>query len=154
MTVVTNREQHRDVIGIEPTTDEAEQFQRFAIDPLRVVDDAQHRLVPSEVGDERQEGETDEKSIIHPPVAKPVRRVERNLLRPRKRAHAVADRQQQTMERRETEGHLRFDAGDPHYAEAVGSRDRVLQERGLSYAGLTLQHEFAAAARAGPAYEV
>ena len=57
------REDERDRLRAQPPRDEGECLRRGAVEPLSVVDHAQHRPLVGEVGQERQGREPDEEAI-------------------------------------------------------------------------------------------
>src|SRR5581483_8447025 len=56
-------EDERDPLGVQTPCDETEDLLRGSVQPLRVVHDADERLMLRDLGEERQDGEPDEESI-------------------------------------------------------------------------------------------
>ena len=51
---VPSREQHDDALGVEPARDEQQGARRRGVEPLRVVDEAQHRPLLGKLGQQRE----------------------------------------------------------------------------------------------------
>ena len=56
----SRREHERDALGHQPARNERERLRRFAIEPLRVVDDAQQRSFGPELRQQAQHRQPDE----------------------------------------------------------------------------------------------
>ncbi|BEK85951.1 hypothetical protein GCM10010198_06830 [Nocardia seriolae] len=59
-------EQQHDAFGTEPARGEAQRFRRGAVEPLDIVDQAQHRLGFCQLGQKRQRRQTNQESIRRP----------------------------------------------------------------------------------------
>ncbi len=108
---------------------------RLVVQPLRVVDDRQHRLGSSGLAEQAQHRRHDERTgrtaRARPgPARRRVRRAEGRRGRRRGRGW---DRQVDARPR--TEGRLRLDAGDPQNAELRGSVDGVVEQCGFPIPG-------------------
>ena len=65
------REHERDPLGEEPARDETEDLRRRVVEPLRVVDDADERLLLGDLGEQRQRGEPHQEAVGRRAGARP-----------------------------------------------------------------------------------
>jgi hypothetical protein len=111
---------------------------------VRVVDDAEQRLVLGCLRQQVEDCEPDQERIRRPAGAQPERDLERVALGIRQVPEVVEARRAQLVERRERKLHLPFDpdrAGDP---EVRSRLDRMVEQRGLADARLAVHREHAA----------
>ena len=80
---LTNREEHDDGLRLQPACGDGEHLGRRLVEPLGVLDDAQERLLLGGVGQEAEDGETDEKAIRCGPRGQPEGGAQRVPLGPR-----------------------------------------------------------------------
>ena len=74
---VAHSEEESDGVGVEPTGDERQHVGRFHVEPFRVVDDTQQRLVLSDQRQQRQRRQTHQKPIRGCPALKAERNPQR-----------------------------------------------------------------------------
>ena len=66
-----HREQHPDPVGQQPANHEVQDVGRLVVQPLRVVDHAQHRPHLGHMGEQRQHGQADQERIGRRPAHQP-----------------------------------------------------------------------------------
>ena len=142
-------DQHGDRIGLQAPRDEHERFGRRAVEPVRVVDDAQQRLRLGRRGEQAEHRHRDEEAILHALGRQPERAAQRGGLHVGQLGGAVQHRPQELVQAGEGQLGLGLDAGPGEHAHPVGARQRVLQQRGLADARVAAQHQDAAARGAG-----
>ena len=128
--------------GGEPRTQRA---RRRAIEPLRVIDHTEERLLLGGLGQQAEGCQSDEEGIRGRAGTEAERDGKRVALRMREAFGELEDRRAQLLKRRVRELHLPFDtdgAGDPELPPRL---DRVLQQRGLADARLSVHHQDPAA---------
>ncbi len=86
---LAHREHQPDRLGAQPPRHEGQRLCRGAVEPLRVVHDADERVLLGRVGQQAQYGQADEEAIRGVPVAQAERGAERVVLRARKALEAV-----------------------------------------------------------------
>ena len=152
---LTRPEGERDPLGKQAARHERERSGRCAIEPLRVVDHAEERLLLGSFREETENREPDEKRVrravrLLSPKATP----ERITLRIGKALDELEHRRTEPLQRRVVELHLPLDTSSPNDAKIPARLDRVLEQRGLADAGVSVHHEdgrparYPAAARA------
>src|SRR6266542_2608685 len=97
---VASRERERDPLREQPTRDERERGARCVIEPLRVVDHAQERLLLGRFGEETENGEPDEERARRLSRAQPECDVERVTLRVGKTFDQREERRAELEQRR------------------------------------------------------
>ena len=60
---LTDREEHRHSLGKQPARDEPEDLPRAVVEPLKVVDETQQRLLLGELSEQRECRQTDQKAV-------------------------------------------------------------------------------------------
>ena len=138
---VTRRERERDPLGEQAARDERERSGRCAVEPLRVVDEAQERLLLGGFGEETENREPDEERARRLSGAEPEGDAERVTLRIRKTLDELQDRRAELLQRRVVELHLPLDARSPDDAKVLARLDRVLEQCGLADAGVAVHDE-------------
>ena len=124
------------------------------VEPLRVVEDAQHGRVLGGLGQHRQGREGRQERFDRDVVRLAERRPKRSGLRRRDPVEDAEDGTQQPVQRRERQRRLGLHAlGAQHPHVAAGGRDEVLEQRGLPHARLTVQQQRAGAPAAGVVQE-
>jgi hypothetical protein len=121
----------RNVFGAEPAAHERQCHRRLFVDPLRVLDDDEQGLSPGCLGDEAQEGEADQERVESLMVGVAEHAVERRSLWSWELLHRVVQQQDELVDSRVPEWHLRLDADDACDAEAGCLFDREPHERRL-----------------------
>ena len=107
---VTRREHERDPLRQQTARHERERSARRAVEPLRVVDDAQERLLLGGFGEEPENREPDEKRARRLSGAEPECDAERVTLRIGQTLDELEDRRTELLQRRVVELHLPLDA--------------------------------------------
>ena len=107
-----------DRLGQQPPGDEAERLHRHLVEPLRVVDDAEQRLVVGGGGHQAQHGQPDQETVRGLPGAAAERDVQRLALRFRQFIEVVHQRRAQLLQPGECELHVGLHAGHLHDAES------------------------------------
>ena len=143
-----------DRLGAEPARDERERLRRCAVEPLRVVHDADQRPFLGHVRQQAQDRQADQEPIRRVAVAHAERRAQRLALRARKALQPIRERRAQLMQPGERELHLRLDARRPGDAAAGRVLHQIAQQRALADAGLAAQQERPARARAHGRHEL
>ena len=100
----------RDPLGEEPAGDEAEDLRRGVVEPLRVVDDADERLLLGDLGEQRQRREPDQEAVGCRRRAQPEHRRERVALRAGQPLEVLQHRRAELVQPAVGELHLRLDA--------------------------------------------
>ena len=142
---VARPDEHRDRIGLQPPRDEHERLGRRAVEPVRVVDDAQQRLRVRGRCEQAQDRHRDEEAVLHALVRQPEGASQRGALHVGQLAGAVDDRPQQLVQPGERQLGLGLHAGAGEHPHAVRLLQGVLQQRGLADPGVAAQDERAAA---------
>ena len=138
------REDHRDLLGQKAAGHERQHTRRRTVEPLRIVDDTEERLLVGRLRQQVEDREPDEERIRRPARAQPERNFQGVALGIRQALHEVETRRAQLVERRERKFHLPLDsdrAGDP---EARSRFDRIVEQRGLTDARLPVDRQHAA----------
>jgi hypothetical protein len=91
-----------------------------------------------------QRGQPHQEPIRRVTGTQPERHPQRRPLRGGQPAQPIQQRHAQLMQPREREVHLRLHPGRAHHPEPRGGAARVLQQRGLTDAGLAAHHQHAA----------
>ena len=136
---VARPDEHRDRIGLQSPRDEHERLGRRAVEPVRVVDDAQQRLRVGGRREQAQDRHRDEEAVLDALVRQPEGAPQRGALHVGQLAGAVEERPQQLMQPGEGQLGLGLDAGAGEHPHAVRPRQRVLQQRGLADPGVAAQ---------------
>ena len=141
-------EDQPDRLGPQTARHERQRLRRRAVEPLRIVHDADQRPLLRHVGQQAQDRQADEEAIRRVAVAQAERRAERLALRAGKALQAIHERRAELMQPGERELHLRLDARRPGDAAARRVPHQVLEQRALADAGLAAQHQRPARTRA------
>lgn len=112
-----------------------------AIEPLRVVDHAQERLLLGSFGEEAENREPDEEWARRVSGVKSEGDAQRITLGIGKAVDELEDRRTEPLQRRVVELHLPLDTRSPNDAKILARLDRVLEQRGLADAGVSVHHE-------------
>ena len=142
---LARRDHQGDLLGEQPARHEPHRLRRGPVEPLRVIDHAQQRLLVRRVGQQAQRRQPHQKPVRRLPCPQSERHAERLTLRVRQPVQAIEQLRAQLLEGSVGQLHLRLDAGDPGHAQASRRRDHVLQQRGLARPGLAVHHQRAAA---------
>ncbi|GAA3316364.1 hypothetical protein GCM10020219_035120 [Nonomuraea dietziae] len=144
--VLPRGEDHRHALGGQPSRREQQGLGAGVVEPLGVVDQAQHGTLLRQVGQEGEDGEPGEEAVLPACEVGSEHRLERGGLRARQRVEAVLQRPQQLRQRAEGEVGLGLDARHAQHAQAERCRAarRPVEQRGLADARLAAHHEGAA----------
>ncbi len=126
---LAHREHETDRLREEAAGDEAEDLRGHAVEPLRVVDDAQQRLLLGDVGQQPEDRQSHSEAIRYRAGAQPERGRERVSLRAGEVLQPVEHRGAQLVQTGEL--HLGLDAGGAHDAARPRVRHEVVQQRRL-----------------------
>jgi 8-hydroxy-5-deazaflavin:NADPH oxidoreductase len=141
---LTRREDHRDVLGQKAARHEREHARRCTVEPLRVVDHTEERLLLGGLRQQAEDREPDEERIGRPSRAQPERDLEGVALRIGQALHQVETRRAQLLERGERELYLPLDADRARDPEVRSRPDRIVEQRGLADARLAVHRQHAA----------
>ena len=117
-------QQQHDRLGVQPPGGEQQGVGAGPVQPLRVVDHAQQRLVGGELGQQRQDREPDQEAVGRPRLGQPESSAQRLRLHVGKRVDPVEGRAQQQVQPGEGQLGLLLDSGPADDPEAVGPRGR------------------------------
>jgi hypothetical protein len=101
---------------------EAEHGGRLGIEPLRIVDHCQQRAIGSRFSQQRQHTEADQETIRRRPEDQPESDAQRVALRRRQPVDRAGKEPEQPVQRRITEGGLRFNPSDDGRGHPPGVR--------------------------------
>ncbi len=125
---------------------ERERLRRFPVQPLRVVQQEQQRLIGGGLGQQCQRRKADQIAVRGQPRHEAQGRVQRGPLRAGQPARPVEERPQQPVQGAEAETGLGLDRGQPDHAQFRGPGRGVLQQSGLADPGFAGQDECSAEA--------
>ena len=107
---LAHREDERDPFRQQPAGDERERLRGDPVQPLRVIDEAQQRLLLRDVGQQAEHRQPDQETVRRLACAQTERRRQRIALRTGKSLEAIEERRAQLMQAGERELHLGLDA--------------------------------------------
>ena len=142
-------EEQPDTVGEQPARDEAEEVGRLLVEPMRVVDHAQHGPGLGGVGQQREHRQADEERIGRRSGHQTEGHAQRPALRLGQAVHGGQERHEQLVDGGEAEVLLRLDghhADDLHVSRELHS---VAEQRRLAHARLTAEHQRTAHPPAG-----
>ena len=128
--------------------DEAEHVGGSAVQPVRVVDQAQQRPLGRGLYEQPERRQRDEELGGRRAAAHPEGRGERVTARFRQTVEAVEQRAAELMQARERQIHLLLHADGAHDTAVGLPPGKTFQQRGLAGAAVTAQHERASVAAA------
>ena len=108
---LAHREDETDGLRPESASHEPEGLHRRAIEPLRVVDHAEHRTLCCSLGQEAEHGQPQHEALRRAAVPQTEGRAERVALRSREAVQTVQQRRAQLVQPREGELGVRLHAG-------------------------------------------
>jgi hypothetical protein len=146
--VLARREQHHDPLGVEAPRDEPQGVRGGLVEPVRVVDEAQHRPSLRELGQQREAAGEDEEPLLPGACDQAERGLQRARLRRRQRIEMAEGGPDQLVEGGEGQLRLRLDAAGCEHVHVGRAVARVREQRGLADPGLAAQDEDAAPRRA------
>ena len=125
-----------DPLGMETAGDETENLSGGVVEPLRVVDDADERLLLGDLGEQRQRGQPDQEPVGRSPRAQSEHRGERIALRIGQAIDSIHHRRAELMEPAVGQLHLGLDADSPGDVPARHSVGYVVEQSALPHARL------------------
>ena len=140
------REQQRDALREQAASHEGQRARRRAIEPLRVIDHSEERLLLGGLRQQAEHRQPHEERSRRRAGAESERDGERVALGVWEPLHQREKRRTQVLQRRKRQLHLALDAARAGDAELSLRLDRVIQQRRLADARLAVQHQDAAAA--------
>ena len=147
---VAGGEHDGDPVGAQPPRGDQDRVRGGLVEPLRVVDDAQHGRVLGGLGQHRQGRQRHQERLHRDVVLLAERGPQRAGLRSREPVEGAEHGTQQPVQRGERQRRLGLQAlraQHPHVA--AGVRDEVLEQRGLPHPGLPVQQQGSGPAPAG-----
>jgi hypothetical protein len=131
------REEEHYGVRSDASRDECEHLCRGLIEPLRVVYDAEQRLLSTNLREQPEDGKTEEKAVRRDPRAQTEGRLDCIPLRLRQQLEAIEERSAQLVQTGERKLHLGLNSDRSRYANTCRSGQRVLQEGRFSDARVT-----------------
>ena len=107
---IPHGEDHRDGLRDESARHERKHLRRGLVEPLRIVDDADQGSLVGHIGEQAQDGKTDEEAIRSVPGLQAECRAQRVALRRGKPLESVQHRRAELMQPGVRELHLGLDA--------------------------------------------
>ena len=135
------RAHDRHPLGEETACDEADDLHGSLIEPLRIVDDADKRLLLGDVGEQRQRGQSHQESLGRRACTKSEHGLERFPLRGWQPVETIQHAPTELMEAAVRQLHLRFDPDRGDEMPAGDAVDQVGQQRTLAYPGFPPEHD-------------
>ena len=151
---LAHREHQPDRLRPQTARHERQRLRRRAVEPLRIVDDADQRPLLRRVRQQAQDRQADEEAIRGVALAQTERGAERLALRAGEAVQAIDERRAELMQPRERELHLGLDARRPGDAAPRRAPHQILQQGALAHAGLAAQHQRAAQTLAHTRHEL
>jgi hypothetical protein len=148
--VVARREQQHDSLGLQTARGEGQRVGGRFVEPLCVVDQAEHRLLLRHLREHAENGDRHEETVL--PVGRvlqPEGGAQGGPLPDRDGVDVLTHRPQKLVHGGERELRLGLDAGAAQDPQPVGTVGGVRQQGGFADARLAAQHQCAAASRAG-----
>ena len=138
---VTDADDHRDRFGFQPAGHEGQDLGRGLVQPLRVIDQAQQRLVRGHLGQQGQNRQTHEEAVRCAARTQPEGDAESITLRSGQPDTAIQHPAAELVQRREGQLHLRLDALSACHLEVLCGTGGVTQQLGLADTGLAAHHQ-------------
>ena len=142
-------EEHDDALGFDPPGDEDERVEGRVVEPVRIVDETQHRLTFGCFREETENCERDEKPVLAAPGRQAECSAEGGGLRLGQALEVPEGRAEDLLQGSEGELRLRLDPGAAEHAHVAGSTASVFQERRLADTRLAGDDQRGAAGRPG-----
>jgi hypothetical protein len=111
------------------------------IQPLRVVDQADQRLLPGHLRQQAEHGQPDHEPIRRRPGGQAERGPQRVALRTWQLPGAVQQRRAQLMQAREGQLHLRLHTRRSRHPAPSRAPGHVVQQHGLAHARVAAHHQ-------------
>jgi hypothetical protein len=138
--------QDRDPLGEETAGHEPQDLRRGVVEPLRVIDDADQRLLLGDLGEQRQRGQPHQEPVGRGAGAAAEHRRECVALRSGQPAEMVQHRRAELVQAGIGQFHLRLHADRSRDVPADDPVRQVTEQRALAYARLAPQDDDPAAA--------
>ena len=129
----------RDTLGKQAARDETEELGGGMVEPLRVVDDGDERLLLGDLGEQCQCGKSDQEAVGRGAGAQPEHRRERVALRHGQSLELIEHGYAELMEAGVGKLHLRLDAGGSRDVPAVDLVGDVGEQCALAHARISPQ---------------
>ncbi|HEV8153738.1 MAG TPA: hypothetical protein VGP78_12430 [Solirubrobacteraceae bacterium] len=142
---VTRREEQHDALRLEPARCEDERVAGRAVEPMRVVGDAEDRPRVGRLREQAEHSQRDPEPVGDVVVGQGERCPQRGGLRLGQRGQVVKRGARQLMQPGEGQLRLRLHARAAQHGHPVGARDGVGHQGGLADARLAADHQHAAA---------
>ena len=139
-------EHDRNRLSQETPSDEPEDLERGVVEPLRVVDEAEQRLLLRDLREEGERPESYKEAIGRVPGREAERDAQSTLLGLRKTIELAEHRRAELMEASKWELHLGLDPGDLRDPESGGPVSDIPQQRRFSDARFAPDDQDGAAA--------
>lgn len=149
-----DREHHRHRVGSEPAGDEGQCRRRRTVEPVGIVEHAQHRPLLTDLAEEAKRGQRDQEPVVGAAPAQAERDAEGVGLGLGEAVGQLQHGAQQAVQGRVWEFRLRLDAATPEHGHPVGTGDQLVKQSSLADAGLTAEHQNAAGGAPGPVEQV
>ncbi len=137
-------EDHRDALVPESAGHEQQRVGGGAVEPVRVVDEAQDRPGLGQLREHAEAPGGHQEPVLAAPVGQPQGRAQGGRLRPGQGVDQPGGGAQQGVEPGERQLRLRLDAAGPQHPHVGRPLLRVLDQGGLAGAGRAAQHHGAA----------
>ena len=144
---LTHREHQRDRFGQQAARNERQGLRRGLIKPLRVIDQADKRLLLSHRRQQTERRQTDQQAIRRRPSTEAEDDVQRVVLGAGQGIEVAEQRRAELMQAGERELHLGLNADRSHSPEPGRVLVQVVQQRGLTDSRLAAQDQHPAPAR-------
>ncbi len=138
---IAHRDDEPDAVREQTPGDEGEHVRRFAVEPLRIVDDAQQGLPRRHRRQQRQGPQADQQSVHARGLFESEGDAQRVALTGRERLELVLERVHELMQTGVAELHLGFDPDQAQHTQIGGRGDRGVEQRGLADPRLTTYHQ-------------
>ena len=139
--MLPHRHDKHDPLCQQPPGNEGNRLRGDAIEPLRVVDEADQRLLLSAVGQQVQHRESNQETIRRFPTGQAEGGTKGATLRIGQAVKSIQERSAELMQSCVGELHLGLDAGQPHDMATDSARFEVFEQRCLADSGFASQHE-------------
>ena len=122
-----HRDHQRDPLCQQATRNERDRLRGNPIEPLRVVDEAQERLLLSDLGQQGQHRQPDQEPVRRLALSQAERRFERSTLGARQTLVPIRERRAELMQPGVGQLHLGFDTGRARRSVSRRTSQQVFQ---------------------------
>ena len=148
LAALARHEHDRDRLREQPAGDERQREGGFLVEPLRIVDRTQKRLLLGRIREQAERRQADDEAIRRLAVAEPERHTQSLALGRGQSVEPTEHRRAELVQAGKRELDLRLNSDRPQQPQVRRRIDRVVQQRGLADARLSAHHEGAALPRA------